>query len=346
MAIVKQRGNTLHIQWYDPATQKVNSKSTGLKVTDANLRKAELYALKLQTELTRRNQELKQIGIKKITIRDAFEHFLRNNQHKHPKTIYEYKNFYKHFVTFFDENSPCASMTKMDVEFWLNEIKNLHFSRNTIHTIGKQCLHFLNFLFEYNYLPLFKINKEVKTRPEVKEKIIFSDEDIKLIFENLKSKNLNFKTLVYLAFYTGLRSSDIINIKAKSIDMKERVLQYYSPKRKRYREIPFHIDLIGVLKEQSKRVDDGPILNYARPENLGRAIERYFIKLGIKHKGYSARTFRKTFITLCRSRYYIDASVVRELVGHEHGNTTDRYYNQINIDVMKKELKKFKRPGT
>lgn len=68
-------------------------------------------------------------------------------------------------------------------------------------------------------------------------------------------------------------------------------------------------------------------------------------KLKIGTKGYSARTFRKTFITLCRSRYNMDASIVRELVGHEHGNTTDRYYNQIGIDAMKKELQKFKRPG-
>ncbi len=40
----------------------------------------------------------------------------------------------------------------------------------------------------------------------------------------------------------------------------------------------------------------------------------------------------------------MDASVVRELVGHEHGNTADKYYNQITVNKMKEELKKFKRP--
>ena len=40
----------------------------------------------------------------------------------------------------------------------------------------------------------------------------------------------------------------------------------------------------------------------------------------------------------------MDASIVRELVGHEQGNTTDKYYNQIGIDRMKEELKKFIRP--
>lgn len=40
----------------------------------------------------------------------------------------------------------------------------------------------------------------------------------------------------------------------------------------------------------------------------------------------------------------MDAIIVRELVGCEHGNTIDRYYNQISISAMKSELEKFKRP--
>ena len=43
-------------------------------------------------------------------------------------------------------------------------------------------------------------------------------------------------------------------------------------------------------------------------------------------------------------RYNMDATIVKELVGHEHGNTTDRYYNQVDMDKMKEELKKFIRP--
>jgi integrase len=67
--------------------------------------------------------------------------------------------------------------------------------------------------------------------------------------------------------------------------------------------------------------------------------------LKIRDKGYTARTFRKTFITLARSRYSMDATIVKELVGHEHTNTTDRYYNSVTMDAMKSELAKFKRPA-
>ncbi len=40
----------------------------------------------------------------------------------------------------------------------------------------------------------------------------------------------------------------------------------------------------------------------------------------------------------------MDASIVRELVGHEHSNTTDKYYNQISIERMKVELERFEMP--
>jgi len=40
----------------------------------------------------------------------------------------------------------------------------------------------------------------------------------------------------------------------------------------------------------------------------------------------------------------MDAAIVRELVGHEHKDTADRYYNEITVDTMRRELKKFKLP--
>ena len=340
--MVRKRGNVWHIQWFDTAENKVNSKSTGLAATDANLKKAEKFAKELQTELSRRSKELKQIGVHKISIRDAFDHFLRNNQSKHPKTIVDYWRFYKKFIEYFDENQSCTSISKVEVENWLNFIKRLPQQKNSIHGYGKQCYHFLNFLFEYSYTPMFKINKEVKTRPEVKEKIIFSDDDITKIFAGLKTKNKNFRTAIYLLYYTGLRSSDILSIQRDRIDLTTATVSYYSPKRKKYREVCFHSALVSLLSVQLQERKDGALLDYNNGDNLGRAVTRYMKEIGLSARKYTARTFRKTFITLARSRYNMDASIVRELVGHEHGNTTDKFYNQISIDAMRNELKKFK----
>lgn len=124
-------------------------------------------------------------------------------------------------------------------------------------------------------------------------------------------------------------------------------MTYYSPKRNKLREIAFYEDLLPILSKLLEQKKSGIIIQYRNIHNMGRAVERYFEKLkmrrhnstdennteGISTKNYSMKTFRKTFITLCRSRYNMDATIVRELVGYDHSNTT-----------MRSELEKFKRP--
>ena len=344
MAIVRKRGGTWHIQWFDPFEKKIKTMATGLVTNETNRKKAEQYAKQLQNKLTHDYKKQKEIGIQRVTIKEAFEHFKKINQNKNVKTIADYDRFYKKFTLTFDQDLAATSINKLNVENWLMEIKKIKLSQNTIHGYGKQLNHFLNFLFEYNYTQMFKINREVKTRAEVKEKIIFSDEDLTKIVRGLKDKNINFITALNLLMYTGLRSSDVLSIQKENIDLKNRILKYYSPKRKKFREVAFHKKLVPILKMRSKAANEGKFLEYENVENLGRAITNYMKVLNIGDKHYTARTFRKTFISLCRSRYDIDASIVMELVGHEPVNTTDRYYNSISIEKMRMELDKFKIP--
>ncbi len=344
MASVRNRNGILHVEWYDPFERRNTSKTTGLPATDANYKKAKKYANHLQDAIDHEYGKQRKVDIRRVTLREAFAHFKKNNQSKHQKTIADYDRFYKKFIENFDEGSACSRINKTNVEDWLNDIKQLQLAQNTIHGYGKQLNHFLNFLFEYNYTIPFKINREVKTKPQVKEKIIFSDVALDKIVRGLGNKNSNFTTAVLLLLYTGLRSSDILTIKVENIDVGNRILKYYSPKRKKYREVAFHKKLVPVLKSRVWEVKSGNLLSYNCVENLGRAVTRYLDDLKLYKKDFTARTFRKTFISLCRSRYNMDASIVRELVGHEHSNTTDKYYNQISIERMKVELEKFTVP--
>lgn len=103
---------------------------------------------------------------------------------------------------------------------------------NSIFAIFKQCRHFLNFLFGYSYVPMFKINRSIQPKAEIKEKIIVSEMDIQKIFNSPGNKNNNFSTFIYIACYTGLRASDRLSIRGDHIDLEKRELRYYLPKRK------------------------------------------------------------------------------------------------------------------
>lgn len=345
MARVRIRNKVLYIQWYDPVEKKNKARSTGLKDTKANRADAERMAKKVQQEVHKTSERYKILGIKLVTLEDAFNHFLKNNQHKNPKTIWEYRWFFEHFTQYFDKEMYCEDISKTSVEDWLLRIKSSKkYKQNTIHTLGKQCVHFLKFLFEYGYSAVFVVNREIKTKPEVVEKIVFSISDIKVLFKEVEKASSSIKMLVYLAFYTGLRPSDMYLINIEDIDLEEGTLKYYELKRKKHRKIPFHKDLEKILTEYIGERTEGRLMPWSQYNYLGKAITRYFAEIGFNKKGYSARTFRKTFITLARSTFLMDATVVRELVGHEHMNTADRYYNEISVDIMRSELKKFKRP--
>jgi integrase len=343
MASIYTKREIIYISWYDSIKGKRLNKSTRLKATKENFKVAKTIAAQLQAGLEDEHDVYRQLGIKKMTIAAAFEHFLRNNSDKHLKTIKDYNRFYKFFKQSFDENEVCTIITKLTVEDWIVELKKLPMQKNSIFDIFKQANHFLNFLFEYSYVPMFKINQDIKPKREIKEKIVFADEDIVKIFDGLSGKNNNFKTLIYLAFYTGLRSSDMLTIDLAGIDLKNRELKYYSPKRKKYRQVAFHEELVPIFSKCFEVLKSGNLLNYESVENLGRAVKRHLESLSLSRKGYTARTFRKTFITLAR-RHGMDASIVAELVGHEHNSTADRFYNKISMELMKEELRKFKRP--
>lgn len=342
MAIVIRKNKILHIQWYDPIRKKTFSKSTRFVDNLVNSKKASRLADKLQAELNKQADLIRGHGFRDVTINDTIVHFMKVNSNKNPKTIKDYERFFKKFKESFDLNGSCLCITKLSIEDWLLSLRNLKLSNNSIHGYGKQCNHYLNFLFEYNYISPFKINRDVKTRPEIKEKIIFREDHLKMIMNDLRSKNSNFRITLLLLFYTGLRSSDILTITVERINFSEGTISYYSPKRKKYRTVPFHPCLKEFLLARTKEIKSGYVLQYARVENLGKAITRYFKELGLNDLGYTARTFRKTFVSLCRNKFNMDESVVKELVGHEHNNTTDLYYNHISLEVMKKELMKFK----
>jgi integrase len=367
MASVYKRGRMLWISWYDPITRKPGADTTGLRDTPENYKIAEAMANEMQNKLDEEKEKFEKLNLKRDSIKNAFKQHKENNAFKHEKTLRDYDRFYKKFTETFNENDSCTVITKMSVEKWLNEIKKLPLQPNTIHGYGKQLNNFLNFLFEYSYIPMFRISKNVRTRPQVKEKIIFAREDIDEIFNKLEGyypdsknktnkdkdsapkdkellvKNSNFKTMIFLAFYTGLRSSDILSILAEKIDLENRIISYYSPKRKVYRRIAFHSELLTVLKERIKEVKTGPLLDYKSIENMGRAFYRYMKDLKLRSKGYTLRTFRKTFQTLA-SAYGMDPAVTDELVGYEHQKTSHRYYVRISFERQLKELNKFHKP--
>ncbi|MCF8356271.1 MAG: site-specific integrase [Melioribacteraceae bacterium] len=342
MAIVIKRGNTLHLQYYDTIKGKTNSKSLKMKATVENERKAKEIAKKFQKEISVEYDKTRDNPFRASTISEAFDHFLEINRMNKQKTIKNYWRFYNYFTNSFDPSTSVNEINKRTYEAWLLDLRNLDQKPNSIHGIAVQGGHFLNFLFQYEYIDQFIVNKRVKTSQEINEVLTFTDQELKAIFTNLNNKNDNFRFTVNLLYFTGLRSKDVLSITTDKIDFKNKTITFFNNKNKsknsKWVTVPYHTALCNFLKKRVNVIGAGKLIEYANEDVLSRAVNRYFKQIGIENRGLSARTFRKTFISKLRSKG-IDESIVQKLVAHKPTSVMDNHYNKVHITNMRKTLK-------
>lgn len=288
---------------------------------------------------------------KSTSIQEAFDQFKKINKNKSASTIKEHNYFYKVLTQNFPAEQPCDILTKISTEEWLADLPELtplrkkgKYSQNTRFSFQKNLKKFLNFCFERELIAKpFILSKDVLVRPEVREKIIFNDEHIHLIMEGLKNKNSNFRTCIYLLLYTGLRPSDILTILAEKIDLRNKSMEYYSPKAKKYISVPIDRRLIPVLKERIKIIPQGLLLDYANHHSVRRAFTRYLREdLKLKNIRYTPRTFRKSYDTWAY-RYGMDIVANSRLVGHSV-STAEKNYREVALEKLRIEQKKFRLP--
>lgn len=286
---------------------------------------------------------------KSISIGTAFSYFKDINLAKDKSTQKNYELFFNLFKKTFAENNPCDSINKKTIELWLASLKKLKtisgnpYSQNYIYNFQKNLKKFLLYLFDNKYLEPFKISKDVQVSIEVREKIIFKPGHIHLIMDNLLKTNSNFTTCIYLLLYTGLRTTDILTIKAENIDLSNKSYQYYSPKLKKYITVPIHPALFNILKKRLLEIEKGPLVQYSHHHAVQHAFKRYLASLEIDKFGYSPRTFRKSFDTWA---YQSGMNTIANsrLVGHNI-TTAEKNYREVYLDTLQMELSKFTLPA-
>lgn len=340
MASIFNRGRKLLINIYDPIKGKAVQISTGLDNNAANRKHAKQIAIELQEEFDASIQSYKRKNLKRNSLISAKNHFMEINSNKSDKTKYDYKRLFNYVLPYFSEDATCFDINKTSVERLLGKINASEYSQNSKFNIVKTLKKFLSFLFEYNYTLRFTINKDLLPRQYIGPVNIFTRDELKKILAGLKKKNSNFRTLIYLLTYTGLRPSDVYNICVEDIILSENKLNYFSQKTGDYFTVPIHSKIKSILRTRMKEVGSGKILNYEL-NNIGKAFQRYLAELGLDDKKYNLRTFRKTFISLAYENG-IDLATASQLVGHKKITTTQKYYTKFSIARHQEELKKFR----
>jgi integrase/recombinase XerD len=143
--------------------------------------------------------------------------------------------------------------------------------------------------------------------------------------------NLKHKTLLTLLYSTGMRLSEIANLKIADIDSTLMRIKIVNGKGKKDRFVPLSKLVLQALKVYY--VQYKPI-NYLfngqkngtryAPRTIQHLLQHALVKVSLQNKNYSVHTIRHSFATHLVDNG-ADLQLIQELMGHHHLSQTTPY---------------------
>ena len=203
--------------------------------------------------------------------------------------------------------------------------------------------HFYNYLVKKNVVkenPFLFVNSPKK---EIRYPEVLYLEQIETLFNKNKERDDDLKfrdqAIIELLYATGVRVSELVNIKLSSINLKNRTIRVFGKGRKE-RIVMFtkscQATLVEYLDHFDHQGNDYLFLNAQGNQLTTRGVE-YILK-EIQNKcglqlGLYPHLLRHTFATHLLEGG-ADLRVIQELLGHESLNTT-QVYTHISEEAMK-----------
>lgn len=144
-------------------------------------------------------------------------------------------------------------------------------------------------------------------------------------------KNVKHKTLITLLYSTGMRISEIANLKIADIDSKLMRIKIVSGKGKKDRFVPLSDLVLAQLR--TYYIQYRPILFLFNGSRNGKkystrtiqhVLQNTLAKIGLENKNYSVHTIRHSFATHLVDNG-ADLQIIQELMGHHHLSQTTQY---------------------
>lgn len=270
-----------------------------------------------------------------------FEYYLRNEKGLSENTIKSYLKDLEQYSTYLDKYyniTDPAKITKVHIERFLKTLKNRNLSPKTIARKISSIKRFHNFLFITKEI-IEDISQDIET-PKIPKNLptVLSVEEVIKILDVVGDEtplNLRNKALLELIYGSGLRVSELLELKMQDIHIKERYVVVHG-KGSKERVVP--ISDMAVLALRDYMTKGRPLLLSKAPlqylfiNNEGGHLSRqgfYKVLQGLSDaagidKKISPHTLRHSFATHLLENG-IDLRSLQTLLGHEDISTTQIY---------------------
>jgi integrase/recombinase XerD len=248
---------------------------------------------------------------------------LRNYSYK---TIKSYTSCLRSFVKYFSPKHP-RDITEENIRaYLLHLITTKELAASTVN----QVFNALRFLYVELYDKPFVIGKLPRPQKEKKLPDVLNEEEVLRIFKAVA--NLKHRTMLMLAYASGLRVSEVVSLKIEDLDADRNMIHIRSPKGKKDRYTLLPVSLRETLHRYWKEYKlgnsgwlfRGAKLNYhLSARSIQHVFERAVQQAGIT-KPVSMHTLRHSFATHLLE-HGTDLRYIQELLGHESSKTTEVY---------------------
>jgi len=271
---------------------------------------------------------------------EAVEKFLENLDicNKSQETILGYKKELRYFITFWEDkyNYPpeLDDVTDSNIEEYLKYKKDKKLATSSISRALNILRSFYKFLckkklYDINVAYYVDSVKVIK-----KPRQFLTEEEFKKVLEHTDNKLMS--CIFDVIFHSGLRISELTNLKIEDVDLNDKVMHIWG-KGKKYRNVPISDRIYSVLSEclniKGNYFFATKKTGKVSQQYVNRCLKNAVKKAGIKKK-ISCHSLRHSFATnlLAKGANIQD---VRELLGHSNIKVTSIYLHSISQNLRK-----------
>ena len=281
-------------------------------------------------------------------MKDRFIKYLRFEKRLSENTVISYETDLNQFLSFYKEYSTSQKIEKVDkrtIRSWIVKLSLSNLSAKSINRKIASLKSFFKFLVKRDLIKKNPSSHVTSLKTDQKIPTFIKEKDINFLFKNIDVKEdctgQRDLLILELLYGTGIRISELINIKISDINFTKKEIKVIG-KRNKERIIPLHNNAIYQTKKYLKLAEKEGYKNQyllftkkgekIYPMLINRIVKKHLSTL-IKSKKYNPHLLRHTFATHILNKGG-DLNSIKDLLGHSSLAAT-QVYTHNSIEKLK-----------
>lgn len=283
--------------------------------------------------------------------KEQFIKYLKYERHYSKLTIRSYSDDLNQFTKYVKENDPLTSIDQCDHFFirrWVVYLIDQGISTRSVNRKLSCLRSFYKFLIKNTKLSTNPVDKVLAPKSSKKLPVFIEQDKMQNLFSTIEFGNgfvaSRDQLILDLFYQTGIRLSELIQLKISDINLKKMNLKVLG-KRNKERIIPFNTTLIDTIKTYMKEREKLEFINQEGllfqtekgeplyPKLVYRTVNKYLNQISTIQKK-SPHVLRHTFATHLLNNG-ADLNAIKELLGHANLNAT-QIYTHNSFEQLKK----------